>query len=109
MRTEETIMSSKLLILYGQPDDEAAFLSHYENVHMPLARAVPGLEKAVVNRVDANLMGGVSPYFIITELHFPDKASFDLAMASPENRAAGKDAMSFAKGKFTLLAVTPDK
>lgn len=102
-------MSSKLLILYGHPDNEAAFMSHYENVHMPLARAIPGIEKAVVNRVDANLMGGESPYFIITELHFPDKATFDQAMVSAENRAAGKDAMSFAKGNFTLLAVTPDE
>jgi uncharacterized protein (TIGR02118 family) len=99
-------MSTKLLILYTQPDDEAAFLAHYDQVHMPLARTIPGLDKAVVNRVDANLMGGASPYFIVTELHFADKAAFDLAMASPENRATGKDAMSFAKGKFTLLAVS---
>ncbi|SES15370.1 EthD family reductase [Sphingobium sp. YR768] len=101
-------MSTKLLILYAQPDDEDAFLTRYNDVHMPLARTIPGLERAVVNRVDANLISGASPYFIITELHFADKAAFDLAMASPENRAAGKDAMSFAKGKFTLLAVTPE-
>ncbi len=100
-------MSTKLLILYAQPDDEEAFLKHYNDVHMPLARTIPGLQKAVVNRVDASLTGGSAPYFIITELHFADQAAFDLAMASPENRAAGKDVMSFAKGKFTLLAVTP--
>ena len=99
-------MSTKLLILYAQPDDEAAFLAHYHEVHMPLALAIPGLQKAVINRVDADLMGGDSPYFIITELHFADRAAFDLAMASPQNRAAGKDVRNFAEGKFTLLAVS---
>ncbi|GAA0313364.1 hypothetical protein GCM10009087_24470 [Sphingomonas oligophenolica] len=99
-------MPNKLLILYDQPEDEAAWLAHYETVHMPIARSIPGLQKAVINRVDANLLGGSSPYFVITELHFGNQAAFDLAMASPENRAAGKDAMAFAKGKFKILAVS---
>ncbi|MEN2793279.1 hypothetical protein ABC974_26885 [Sphingomonas oligophenolica] len=36
-------------------------------------------------------------------MHFPDRARFDEAMASPENRAAGKDLMSLAKELVTLL------
>ncbi len=42
---------------------------------------------------------------MIAELHFADEASFDKAMASAENRAAGKDLMSFAKGLITMLKV----
>jgi uncharacterized protein (TIGR02118 family) len=93
----------KLLAMYTQPEDEAAFLKHYHEVHLPLVMKVPGLEKAVVNRIEKNLMGGAVPYYMIAELHFPDQATFDAAMASPENRAAGKDVGNFAKGLVTLV------
>jgi uncharacterized protein (TIGR02118 family) len=93
----------KLLAMYTKPDDVEAFLTHYHDVHLPLVMKVPGLQKAVVNRIEKNLMGGEAPYFLIAELHFANQADFDTAMASPENRAAGKDVMSFAKGLVTML------
>lgn len=95
-------MTVKLLALYKRPEDEAAFLDHYENVHTPLARAVPGLEKLVVNRVTGSPMGDPE-LFLIAEMHFPDQATFDVAMRSEENKAAGKDLMSFARGRVTVL------
>ncbi|WP_165191479.1 EthD family reductase [Caulobacter soli] len=97
-------MTVKLLALYRKPQDVDAFLAHYNDVHMPLIAKVPGLQKAVVNRVDKTLMGD-NPYFLIAELHFADQAAFDAGMASPENRAAGKDLMSFARDLVTLIAV----
>ncbi len=93
----------KLIALYKKPDDEAAFLKHYHDVHIPLVEKVPGLARTVVNRVTASPMGGEPEYFLIAEMHYPDKATFDAAMASAENRACGKDLMSFAKGRVTLL------
>jgi uncharacterized protein (TIGR02118 family) len=98
-------MTVKLLALYRKPEDVDAFLAHYHDVHMPLIAKVPGLLKAVVNRVDKVLMGE-APYFLIAELHFADQAAFDAGMASPENRAAGKDLMSFARDLVTLVAVS---
>lgn len=98
-------MTVKLLALYRKPEDVGAFLAHYHDVHMPLIAKVPGLQKAVVNRVDKTLMGE-APYFLIAELHFADQAAFDAGMASPENRAAGKDLMSFARDLVTLIAVS---
>jgi uncharacterized protein (TIGR02118 family) len=96
-------MTIKLLAMYTKPEDETAFWKHYKDVHLPLVMKVPGLEKAVVNRIEKNLMGGDAPYYMIAELHFPDQATFDTAMASPENRAAGKDVANFAKGLVTLV------
>jgi uncharacterized protein (TIGR02118 family) len=93
----------KLIALYKRPPDVEAFLAHYENVHIPLVKKIPGLSGAVINRIIAAPMGGEPEYFQIAEMHFPDKETFDAAMASPENRAAGKDVMSFAKGLVTLL------
>jgi uncharacterized protein (TIGR02118 family) len=95
-------MTVKLLALYKRPEDEAAFLDHYDNVHAPLARAVPGLEKLVVNKVTGSPMGDPE-LFLIAEMHFPDRATFQFAMASEENRIAGRDLMTFAKGLVTIL------
>lgn len=97
-------MPVKLIALYRKPADAEAFLAHYDEVHAPLVRKTPHLEHMVVNRVTGSPMGEPA-YFLIAEMHFPDRARFDEAMASPENRAAGKDLMSFARGLVTLLVV----
>lgn len=93
----------KLIALYKKPEDEEAFLKHYHEIHIPLVKKVPGLARTVINSVTASPMGGEPEYFLIAEMHYPDKTTFEAAMASPENRACGKDLMSFAKGKVTLL------
>jgi len=94
----------KLIALYQAPEDPDAFMAHYGDVHMPLVRAVPGLVEAKAWRVKGDAMGGEAP-FLIAEMSYPDEATFNAAMASAENRAAGKDLMSFARGKVKLLIV----
>lgn len=96
-------MTVKLLALYKKPADEDAFFEHYNEVHLPIVATIPGLKKTVITRITGSPMGGEPEYFLMAEMHFSDKESFDKAMSSPENRAAGKDAMSFAKGQFILL------
>ena len=93
----------KLIALYEKPENEDAFFEHYDNVHAPLAREVPGLQRMVVNRVYADAFGREPRYVLIAEMHFPDRETFDAAMKSPENRALGADLMSFAKGIVTVL------
>ncbi len=93
----------KLIALYERPEDETAFFEHYEQVHTPLAKKVPGLQKLVVNRVYADAFGREPKHVLIAEMHFPDRETFDAAMKSPENRDLGKDLMSFAKGIVTVL------
>ena len=98
----------KFIALYKTPDDIPAFLDHYDNVHAPLARKVPGLQKLVVNRITANAFGGELPFFLIAEMHFETKEDFDAAMKSEENKAAGRDAMTFAKGLITAVIAESD-
>ncbi|MEM1102878.1 MAG: EthD family reductase [Pseudomonadota bacterium] len=93
----------KLFALYKKPDDVEAFMRYYEETHIPLVEKVPGLAAARVNRVTADPFGGEPAYFLIAELCFPDKATFDAAMASPENKAVGQDLANFAKGLVTLV------
>jgi uncharacterized protein (TIGR02118 family) len=97
-------MTTKLIALYRKPEDEAAFLEHYNNVHMPLVAKTPHLQRTVINRVTGSPMGEPA-YFLIAEMHFPDAEKFGEAMKSEENRAAGKDLMSFARDLVTLLVV----
>lgn len=100
-------MAVKLVALYCKPDDEDAFLRHYEHVHMPLVRQIPHLERAVVGRVTGSPMGE-PPYFLMAEMVFPDQERFDQAMKSAENQAAGKDLMGFARDLVTLMVVRED-
>ena len=99
-------MTVKLVALYRKPDDVDAFMRHYEEVHMPLVAKTPHLEKTVIGRVKGSPMGE-PPYFLVTEMFFPDPERFEEAMRSPENKAAGKDLMSFARDLVTLLVVDP--
>lgn len=93
----------KLIALYRRPEDEAAFWEHYEKVHLPLARKLPGISGITLDRVSADAFGGDPPYYLVVTMSFPDEPTFDAAMASDENRALGKDLMSFARGKVDVL------
>ena len=93
----------KVIALYDPPDDPAAFFRHYETVHAPLVKKTPGLQSFVLNRVTDDLLGGAPPYVLIAEMTYPDRATFEAAMKSPENAAAGQDLMSFAKGKVRVV------
>lgn len=95
-------MTVRLIALYKKPDDEVAFMQHYHEVHVPLVMKTPHLLKADICRVTGAPFGEPA-YFLVAQMHFPDRKSFDQAMASDENRAAGKDLMSFARGLVTLM------
>jgi len=97
----------KLMVLYRKPQDPEAFMRHFTEVHLPLAKAVPGLVKIEVGQID--LYFGGPHYILISELYFPDRATLDMALRSPENHAAGADLANFAPGmaEFLLAEVVP--
>lgn len=95
----------KLIATYRTPPDIEAFERHYREVHLPLTRLIPGLARVVLNRGIAPPWGGDVESYLIAELHFADEATFRHAMASPENRATGKDLRSFAGGIVSLAVV----
>lgn len=98
----------KLIALYKKPEDIDAFMKHFNDVHEPLVRKIPGLADVIVNRVTGAPMGGEPEFFMIVEMRYPDADTFRSAMKSPENMATGKDVMSFAKGLVTLVTATDD-
>jgi uncharacterized protein (TIGR02118 family) len=86
----------KLVVLYRHPADKEAFDAHYNVVHLPLARQIPGLERLEVTRIRSDAMGGEAQYYLMAEMYFRDEETYRAAMKSPENRAAAKDVMGFA-------------
>jgi len=95
----------KLIALYRKPADPDAFERHYAQVHAPLVQAIPGLSRFVLNRGTPPPWGGEAPFYLIAEMHFPDEPTYTRAMASAENRAAGKDLRQFAGDLVTLVTV----
>lgn len=98
----------KLIVLYKKPDDVDAFMTHYNEVHIPIVNTIPGLKECIVNKVTGNPMGGEPDYFMTVEMCFETKEDFDTGMRSPENMAAGKDIGNFARGLVTLMTAQTD-
>lgn len=95
-----------LFALYRRPQDEAVFLDHYQSVHVPLARRMPGLltldwgTPASLNTGD-----GDQDWFLIAEMRFDTKDAMTEALQSSEGRLAGEDVNSFAAGLLTMRTV----
>ncbi len=99
----------KLIALYQRPDDPEAFMRHYREVHVPLVKRLPGLQKLVLDTVTADAFGGEPQLALIAEMHFADRDAYKTAMRSQENQAAAADLASFAEGLATVLVTDSDE
>ena len=93
----------RLLVLYGQPKDPAAFDKHYRETHIPIARRMKGLKKWTVGKVTGTADGQRSPYYYIADLYMERREAFDQLLASPEGKAAVADVPNYATGGVTFL------
>jgi uncharacterized protein (TIGR02118 family) len=90
----------RLLVLYNPPEDAVAFDKYYDEIHIPLAKQMPGLVRYTISR---NLAANAQ-YYLVAELDWEDLASAQAALRSPEGRAATADVANFATtGVVTLL------
>jgi uncharacterized protein (TIGR02118 family) len=98
-------MTIKVVVLYTQPADPAAFDEHYLGVHMPLANKIPGLIKSETSKLVAALDGGEATYYRMAELYFPDSDTMGAAMGGPEGQATNADFAAIApEGSRIYLA-----
>jgi len=96
---------ARLIVLYGAPQDVAAFDAHYFEKHAPLAKTIPGLRRYEVSEGPIGTPGGPAPYHLIAILTFDDAAAIQAAFASPEGQAAAADVSTFATGGVDMLIV----
>jgi uncharacterized protein (TIGR02118 family) len=83
-------MTARFLALYDAPADPEAFDRHYDEIHIPLIRRLPGLRRYSVGRDVAALHG--SPCYLITELEWETMEELRAAFDSPEGHATATDA-----------------
>jgi uncharacterized protein (TIGR02118 family) len=93
----------RLLVLYGHPQDPAAFDEYYHEIHVPLARRMRGLRKWTIGKVAGTPGDQPAPYYYIADLYADSREQLDAILASPEGQAAVEDVPKFASGGVTFL------
>lgn len=85
-------MTARFLVLYEAPADPAAFDRHYREVHLPLARRLPGLRRYTLGSGATEVRGGESCH-LVAELEWDSMDELHAAFASPEGRACAEDSV----------------
>jgi uncharacterized protein (TIGR02118 family) len=100
----------KLTVLYDTPADVEAFDAHYLGTHVPLAQAVPGIEKVEVTRFLPGPDGSAPRFHIMAELYFADADAMGTALATPRARSSARTwRTSAARPPPTWSAPSPDR
>jgi len=86
-----------MVVLYRRPDlTDAQFRRHLEQIHGPLAKALPGLRKYTQNYPFADAKRKPPAWDAVVELYFDDWTAMESAWASPEGAASDADLPAFA-------------
>lgn len=86
-------MVAKLIVLYSDIKDPEKFDEHYRNVHIPMARKIPGVRKIVVSKVK-RVAVGKGNFYQVVEVYFENMESLVQAAESAEAKDATKDGLS---------------
>ena len=87
---------ARMVVIYRTPKNVEAFNRHYFEIHVPLAKKIPGLRKYEISNGPIATPGRSSDIHLIGTLHFDDLAAIERAFASAEGQAAGADRRLFA-------------
>lgn len=98
----------RLLVLYGHPEDPAAFDRYYDQVHIPLAKRMQGLKKWTIGKVQGTPDGKPSDYYYIADLYADSREAIEAILATPEGQAAVADVPNYATGGVTFLYTEVD-
>ncbi len=61
---------AKMTVIYKTPKDIASFEKHYFEVHIPLAKKLPGLIKYEISNGSVISLTGHSDVFLVANLYF---------------------------------------
>jgi len=94
---------AQLVVMYKTPKDAAAFDKHYYEMHVPLAKKIPGLRKYEVSKGPVATPAGPSAFHLIAILTFDDVAAVQAAFGSAEGNVAAADVQKFATGGADMI------
>ena len=61
---------ARMVVIYKTPADSAVFDKHYFDVHIPLAKGLPGLKRYEVSKGPIVALAGATDTYLIGTLHF---------------------------------------
>jgi uncharacterized protein (TIGR02118 family) len=82
---------AQMIVIYQTPRNPAAFARHYLEVHLPLARQLPGLRKLETSRGPVISLYGAREAHSVATLHFDSLADLNAAFLSECGRACAAD------------------
>ena len=85
----------RFLVLYETPEDPAAFDKHYNEIHIPLVKQLPGLLSYTVSRNLAAL-DDKAKYYLVAELDWENMGALQAAFASEAGVQTAADLPKFA-------------
>ncbi|KXF49977.1 hypothetical protein AXA44_21880 [Rhodococcus sp. SC4] len=98
----------RIAVCYGQPEDPESFEHHYREIHVPLARAVPGVRRITYGRCEP--MGGKpAPHFFVAALYFDTAEAASVGLSSPEMHTTADDVANFATGGVVMYRQSEDE
>ena len=81
----------RFLVIYPEPTDPVTFDRHYHEVHLPLARQLPGLRSYKVSRNTPSSIRGDGSYYLVAELEWDDMDTLRANFASPLGQELARD------------------
>ncbi len=98
-----------VVVLYRRSDlTPEQFRRHLEDVHAPLAKALPGLRKYRQNHVLPDAARNHPGWDAVIELYFDNRASMEAAWQSPQGAASDADLPLFADLDRTTWSVVEE-
>jgi len=95
-----------IVVVHRRPDLTAAeFRRHLEQVHAPLAKALPGLKMYIQNYPVPDEKRQTPSWDAVVELYFANREEMEAAWASPQGAASDADLPLFADMKRTTWSV----
>jgi len=82
---------ARMIVVYKKPKDVEAFNQHYFEIHVPLAKKLPGLRSYEVSFGPITAMGSAFDTYLVGMLHFDSLAAIRAAFTSPEGQACAAD------------------
>ena len=87
---------ARLIAMYKNPADAAAFDRYYFAQHAPLAKTFPGLRAYDVSHGPIVTPDGLAPYHLIATLTFDSVDAIQAALSSKQGQAIVADLGNFA-------------
>lgn len=96
----------KVIVIYGKPEDAAAFDRHYLEIHVPLVHKMPFLKSFEFSKGGVQSSSVEQPPHLVAILGYASDEDREASLASPEGKAAVADVGNFASGGVTILTAT---